>query len=325
MRTTMRAGILALALLGAGGPAAGQSLAERVARAPEGAVRFTYPARPGVCGEGNDIIVRREAEEGKVRVISGSYRRGSEWGERCVEGRVRVELAARGGAVRELRIRVGTDFPGAARELGEATGAEAADFLLDLAARAPEEVGRDALVAATLARGVQIHPRLLALAASDEVPMETRRQAVFWAGQDGAPLADLKRVYAGAPEPVRHHLLFVFSQRDDPEAARELLRVARSQDEPRKLRKQAVFWLGEAAGRAATRDLGDMVDDEAVDVEVREQAIFALSRREEGVPALLRIARESPDPRLRRKAIFWLGQSEDPRALSLFRELLGIR
>ena len=34
------------------------------------------------------------------------------------------------------------------------------------------------------------------------------------------------------------------------------------------------------------------------------------------------IAKQNSDPELRRKAIFWLGQSEDPRALSLFEELL---
>ena len=31
------------------------------------------------------------------------------------------------------------------------------------------------------------------------------------------------------------------------------------------------------------------------------------------------------DPEIRRKALFWLGQSEDPRALALFEELLTRR
>ncbi len=33
-------------------------------------------------------------------------------------------------------------------------------------------------------------------------------------------------------------------------------------------------------------------------------------------------ARSHPDPEVRRKALFWLGQSGDPRALALFEELL---
>ena len=85
-----------------------------------------------------------------------------------------------------------------------------------------------------------------------------------------------------------------------------------------------MFWLGQAAGDAATKGLTDLVDDGNQDREVRESAVFALSQRprDEGVPALIRIARENKDPDLRRKAIFWLGQSDDPRALSLFEELL---
>jgi HEAT repeat protein len=85
-----------------------------------------------------------------------------------------------------------------------------------------------------------------------------------------------------------------------------------------------VFWLGQAAGESATRDLNNIVLDNGIDREVREQAVFALSQRphEEGVPALIAVARTNKDPEIRKKALFWLGQSNDPRALDLFEELL---
>jgi HEAT repeat protein len=85
-----------------------------------------------------------------------------------------------------------------------------------------------------------------------------------------------------------------------------------------------VFWLGQAAGEAAVRGLDSIVVDTSGDLEVRKQAVFALSQRpaEEGVPALIRVARTSPHPELRKTALFWLGQSEDPRALALFEEIL---
>ncbi len=104
----------------------------------------------------------------------------------------------------------------------------------------------------------------------------------------------------------------------------DLLGIARDARVSRRTRRQAVFWLGQAAGEAATRGLADLVGDRAADRDVREQAVFALSQRprDEGVPALIRIARDNPDPDLRKKAIFWLGQSDDPRALALFEELL---
>ena len=104
----------------------------------------------------------------------------------------------------------------------------------------------------------------------------------------------------------------------------DLLKIAKNEAVSRKVRRSAVFWLGQAAGDAATRGLTELVDDKNADREVRESAVFALSQRphDEGVPALIKIAKQNPDPELRRKAIFWLGQSEDPRALALFEELL---
>lgn len=104
----------------------------------------------------------------------------------------------------------------------------------------------------------------------------------------------------------------------------DLLRLARREDLSLEIRRQAVFWLGQAAGEAAARGLDSITTDERGDIEVRKQAVFALSQRpaDEGVPALIRVARTSPSGELRKSALFWLGQSEDPRALSLFEELL---
>jgi HEAT repeat protein len=103
-----------------------------------------------------------------------------------------------------------------------------------------------------------------------------------------------------------------------------LMRLARDADVSTGTRRQAVFWVSQAAEVAATRGLDSLIDEDTIDREVREQAVFALSQRphEEGVPALIRIARTHHDPMLRRRAIFWLGQSNDPRALALFEELL---
>ena len=103
-----------------------------------------------------------------------------------------------------------------------------------------------------------------------------------------------------------------------------LIKVARNSDLPRNTRTQSVFWLGQAAGDVATANLKDIVLDNSVDREVREQAVFALSQRprEESVPALISVARTNKDPEIRKKALFWLGQSHDPRAIDLFEELL---
>src|SRR3989442_973720 len=105
----------------------------------------------------------------------------------------------------------------------------------------------------------------------------------------------------------------------------DLLKVAKADNVSRKVKRSAVFWLGQAAGDAATRGLTDLIDDGGTERQVRQAAVFALSQRprDRGVPALIRIAKQNKDPDLRRKAIFWLGQSDDPPALSLFEELLN--
>jgi HEAT repeat protein len=107
----------------------------------------------------------------------------------------------------------------------------------------------------------------------------------------------------------------------------DLLRLARTTAVPRETRRSVVFWLGQAAGDAATHGLTDLVEDTSVDVEVKESAVFALSqlRGQDGVPALIKIARSHSSPRVRKKALFWLGQSDDPRALALFEEILDGR
>jgi len=58
---------------------------------------------------------------------------------------------------------------------------------------------------------------------------------------------------------------------------------------------------------------------------VKERAVFALSQlpKDEGVPKLIDVARTNRNPVVRKQAIFWLGQSRDPRALDFFVEVLG--
>ena len=250
--------VLALAL---------QGLSDRVAGAPDGEVRFHYATRPGVCGNGRNIISLECGQGGcgRHRISSGSYY-DDDGDCACTEGPARVALAVRGGKITRVRAFVGGEgrSPGGAEvtDLGAVSAAVATRFLLDLAARAGGDVGREAVFSAVLADSVTVWPDLLRLARDTRVAQETRRSAVFW--------------------------------------------------------------LGQAAGEAATRGLSDLVDADDVDLTVKESAVFALSQRphDEGVPVLIRIARSHHSPSVRKKALFWLGQTNDPRAIALFEELL---
>jgi hypothetical protein len=104
----------------------------------------------------------------------------------------------------------------------------------------------------------------------------------------------------------------------------DLLALAKNTAAPTSNRKDAVFWLSQEAGDAATKGIAELADDQDQDREVRDQAVFALSQlpSDKGIPILIRLVRSNRDPKVRRKALFWLGQSDDPRALALIEEIL---
>jgi len=111
---------------------------------------------------------------------------------------------------------------------------------------------------------------------------------------------------------------------DAPEPWALLLRVARDSSRSRGVRRSALDWLGR--GVNAHLGIADAEDD-SPDDEVRSQAVFALSQRPkaESVPDLIELARTAKHPSARRSAVFWLGQTGDPRAADVFAELLGLR
>jgi hypothetical protein len=95
------------------------------------------------------------------------------------------------------------------------------------------------------------------------------------------------------------------------------------------VRRDAMFWVSRFAAAKVSghgEDIAAADDDERDDGDdTRSAAVFALSqlRGKQGVEPLLEIARSNKDPQVRQKAMFWLGQSGDPRAAVLFREILG--
>ncbi len=93
----------------------------------------------------------------------------------------------------------------------------------------------------------------------------------------------------------------------------------------RDLRRQAIFWLSQRAGVRAAATIENAVLNDP-DEEVKTHAVFALSQLppQRGVPLLIRIARTHRVPKVRRQAIFWLGQSDDDRALEFIEDLLDL-
>jgi len=108
----------------------------------------------------------------------------------------------------------------------------------------------------------------------------------------------------------------------DPSALEALIGLAR-QGGSAHLRGQALFWLAQRAGSKAAGEITRAIEEDP-ETDVKKRAVFALSQlpRDEGVPLLIDTARKNRNPAVRKQAMFWLGQSNDPRALAFFEEVL---
>ena len=66
-------------------------------------------------------------------------------------------------------------------------------------------------------------------------------------------------------------------------------------------------------GKRVTEDLRTIATNDPNE-QIRKSAVFALSRLpgEEATTQFIAVAESSKDPAVRRQAVFWLGQSNDP-------------
>ena len=92
-------------------------------------------------------------------------------------------------------------------------------------------------------------------------------------------------------------------------------------------RMESMLWLSRFATAKIAGHPNDPLedyDDDDPDDDLKRQAVFVLSQlpNGEGIPELLRVARSNASPHVRGQAFFWLGQSGDSRALTLFESIL---
>ena len=157
-------------------------------------------------------------------------------------------------------------------------------------------------------------------------PEQVRRQALFWLGQARARrgFEIVSRVLREDPsDKIREHAIFALTQSREPGALDAVVRAAHDDKSPR-VRGQALFWLAQRAGqRVAQEAIANAIASDP-ETEVKKKAVFALTQipNGDGVPALIQVARTNQNAAVRKQAMFWLGQSKDPRALAYFEEVL---
>ena len=145
--------------------------------------------------------------------------------------------------------------------IGQSGGSDDAQYLRGLFGRLKNDTLRTKILfSLSQMGGAENEKWLLDVARDRRESLEVRKQALFWAGQGGAPIGELASLYDAMDHPaMREQLIFVYSQRDEPAAVDKLLEVSRRDPDP-ELRKKALFWLGQSDDPRAAKALQDIIE-----------------------------------------------------------------
>jgi len=192
--------------------------------------------------------------------------------------------------------------------------------------KTPPEIQEKAIFALSQHRSPRAGAILRDFAARRDVSTDLREKAIFWIGQNRSPenAQFLKDLFAKVEnDDLKDKIIFSLSQMGGADNYRWLMDIALNQKEDMEIRKKALFW----AGQGHNVDVADLVKlyDSMTDREMKEQLIFVYSQRREdaALDKLFQIGKNDPDRELRKKAIFWIGQSRSPRASAYLQELIN--
>jgi HEAT repeat protein len=201
------------------------------------------------------------------------------------------------------------------------------DVLADMATNSNDAaIQEKAIFALSNTRSERASQVLRDIAQREGASKQAREQAIFWLGnrRDTSSTAFLRGLYTRLTDrELKEKVLYSVANQRGNESGAWLVGIAMNERESMELRKQALFWAGNQ--RAVSLAEISAMYDRIADKELKEQIIFVLSqnRAEASVDKLMDIARRDTDRDMRSKAIFWLGQSRDPRVLKFLEELIN--
>jgi len=242
---------------------------------------------------------------------------------------VRVYARLAGGKVEKVRALaaacpVETKSP--IQKLDNIATDDSARWLLGLAKAAREEINEETLAALAVHRGAVALDGLGTMARTD-AQEETRKRAIFWLamlrGTAGADITT-NAMFNDQSAEVRKHSAFAITQSKSPRVTADLTKLGNT-DRDADVRAQAWFWLAHT-GAAKVEDAIIAASKKDQDDHVREQTIFSLSQLpdERATPALIKAAEDRTlSHEQRKRALFWLAQSESPGAQAYLDKVLA--
>lgn len=259
------------------------SLRSRVEGGGDARVQFRYAARADVCGIGSSIQVGTSTyiNTGNSNLWNGVDRPA------CRRGPVVVRVTRSGGMVVGVDTEIAPESnPEGVTDLGAVSAAAAADYLLDLAARAEGRPGREAILPAMLADSASVWPKLIEIARNGALSRSVRQGAMSWLGReldrtsgDEARQASAALVtIATNPEemtPIRQQAVSVLARSERADLA-ALTRMATGTDTW--LRQAAIQALASSGDPRAREFLRTAFLDPALPEALRASVIRGLGR-----------------------------------------------
>lgn len=209
--------------------------------------------------------------------------------------------------------------------MGEAELKESFNYLTGIFSSGDEDL-QDTLLHVIGAHDLTAAGEFLHQAALGSYSHKVRKNAIFWIGnlKNSESTKYLNNIYKSVSDTkLREQVVFALHISDQDSAPREMIRIART-DDSKKVRKSAVFWLGQKASEESMKFLKGIVETDSADKDLKDSAVFAISQlpKDKSVPMLIDIAKTNPSASVRKKAIFWLGQTGSEEALQFFEEIL---
>ncbi len=247
---------------------------------------------------------------------------------------VRVYARLAGGKVERLRVLSAScpvESATPIRDLGNVVADDSTRWFIALNKRSAgagmsDDLHENVLAGLAMHRGDLAQNELVEIARGN-APAETRKKAVFWLahlrGIAGAEVATSVMFKDKDPE-LRQHAAFAITQSKSPRVTQDLIRLGNT-DKDGEVRAQAWFWLAHTGAPESEAAIVAALKKDN-DEQVREQAIFALSQLpdERASRALIAAAEDRSLPNEQRKrAVFWLAQSESKGAQSYLEKVLA--
>jgi HEAT repeat protein len=212
--------------------------------------------------------------------------------------------------------------------LGQSHSARAVTALDSIASNATDDaILEKAIFALSQTHDERSDAALRRIASDSRKSAHARTQAIFWFGQthrDADDMRFLRDLFSRSrDEEIQGSIIQAMAQAHTPEAMRWLIDLARDKSLSIEARKNALFWAGQSG--ADLRQFVALYDEMKGQTEIQNQLIFVFSQRRDrdAIDKLMDIATNDPDRDLRKQAIFWLGQSHDPRVQKFLLDLIN--